>query len=191
MAEEIEVPTEHLHEAIHEEAHKGGGHGAPAHGGHSTPWTQGVALSSALMAVLAAVSALLAGHHANEGVLEQIKAANRWSQYQSKSIKSTVLGSKIEMLTEMEKTPKKEDVEKVEKYKDEMKEILEKANEMEKSSEHHMDTHSSFARTVTTLQVAIALAAIAVLTRKKWLWLGSLGLTAIGIGLFVIALKGH
>ena len=187
MAEEIEVPTEHLHEAIHEEAHKNGGHG----GGHSTPWTQGVALSSALMAVLAAVSALLAGHHANEGVLEQIKAANRWSQYQSKSIKSTVLGSKIEMLTELEKTPRKDDVEKVEKYKDEMKEIQEKANELEKSSEHHMDTHSSFARTVTTLQVAIALAAIAVLTRKKWLWLGSLGLTAVGFGLFVIALRGH
>ena len=186
MPEEIEVPTEHLHEAIHEEAHKGGS----AHG-HSTPWTQGVALSSALMAVLAAVSALLAGHHANEGVLEQIKAANQWSLFQSKSIKSTVLGSKVEMLSEMEKTPKKEDVEKVKEYKTEMKEIQEKAGELEKSSEQHMVTHSSYARTVTTLQVAIAMAAIAVLTRKKWLWLGSLGLTAVGFGLFVIALRGH
>lgn len=189
MPEEIEVPTEHLHEAIHDEAHKAGG-GAPAHG-HSNPWTQGVALSSALMAVLAAVSALMAGHHANEGVLEQIKASNRWSQYQSKSIKSTVLGSKIEMLTELEKTAKKDDVVKVEKYKDEMKEIMEMANELEKSSEHHMGTHTSFARTVTTLQVAIALAAIAVLTRKKWLWFVSLGLTAVGIGLFAISLSGH
>jgi hypothetical protein len=44
---------------------------------------------------------------------------------------------------------------------------------------------------VTTLQVAIAMAAIAVLTRKKWLWLGSLGLTAVGMALFVIALRGH
>ena len=190
MPEEIEVPTEHLHEAIHEEAHKGGEHGA-AHAGHSTPWTQGVALSSALMAVLAAVAALLSGHHANEGVLEQIRASNRWSQYQSKSIKSTVLGSKIEMLTEMEKTPKKDDVEKIEKYKEEMKEIQETATELEHASAQHMLTHSSLARTVTTLQVAIALAAIAVLTRKKWLWFVSLGLTAIGAALFAIALGGH
>ena len=191
MPEEIEVPTEHLHEAIHEEAHKGPGHAAPAHGSHSTPWTQGVALSSALMAVLAAVAALLSGHHANEGVLEQIRASNRWSQYQSKSIKSTVLSGKIEMLTELEKTPKTADVEKVEKYKEEMKEIQEKANELEHASELHMKTHSSHARTVTTLQVAIALAAIAVLTRKKWLWFVSLGLTTIGTVLFAMALGGH
>jgi Domain of unknown function (DUF4337) len=189
MPEEIEVPTEHLHEAIHEEAHKGG-HGHE-HAAHHATWTQGVALSSALMAVLAAVAALLAGHHANEGVLEQIRAANRWSQYQSKSIKSAVLGSKVEMLSELEKHAKEEDRKKLEEYKLDMKELQEKATELEHASETHMGTHSSLARTVTTLQVAIALSAIAVLTRKKWLWLGSLGLTAIGAGLFVLAMTGH
>ena len=191
MPVEIEVPTEHLHEAIHEEAHKTGGPGAAAHGGHSTPWTQGVALSSALMAVLAAVAALLAGHHANEGVLTQIQAANRWSQFQSKGIKANVLDSKMEMLREMDKSVRPADKEKAAKYEREKEVIKDKAEELEKESEKHMKTHSSLARTVTTLQVAIALAAISVLTRKKWLWLGSLGLTAIGAVQFAVALAGH
>ena len=37
MPEEIEVPTEHLHETLHEKAQEGGG----------PPWIQGVALSAA------------------------------------------------------------------------------------------------------------------------------------------------
>ena len=36
---------------------------------------------------LAAIAALLAGHAANEALLEQIKASDQWSYYQSKSIK--------------------------------------------------------------------------------------------------------
>ncbi len=76
-----EVPTEHLHEEMHHQAHHPD---APR-------WIMGVALSSALIAGLAAISALLAGHHANEAMLEQIQAANRWSYYQAKSIKKNVV----------------------------------------------------------------------------------------------------
>ena len=96
MPEEIEVPTEHLHEAIHEQAHKDA-HGG---GGHSRgdTWTLQVALSSALIAVLAAVAALLAGHHANEALIEQIHASDHWAHYQAKSIKANVLDTKRELL---------------------------------------------------------------------------------------------
>lgn len=57
MTDEIEVPTEHLHEHIEHMAHHSG-----------EKWLVFVALSSALLAVLAATSALLAGHHANEAI---------------------------------------------------------------------------------------------------------------------------
>lgn len=186
---EIEVPTEHLHEAIHEEAHKAHGPGHEEHrpGAH---WVSAVALSSALFAVLAAVAALLAGHHANEGVLEQIVASNRWSQYQSKSIKANVLQSKVDLLVEMEKKPKEEDAKRLHEYQAEMKEIREKAEESERSSEHHMRSHNLFARVVTVVQIAIALAAVAVLTRKRWLWAASLALGAVGLVLTLIALRG-
>ena len=60
MPEEIEVPTEHLHETIHE--------AAEGHHSHMAGFNMQVALSTAILAVVAAVSALLAGHAANEAV---------------------------------------------------------------------------------------------------------------------------
>jgi len=64
-----EVPTEHLHEEIHR------------HAEHSREsWVLGVALSSALLAGLAAVGALMAGHHANEAMLAQIEQLEKDAQ---------------------------------------------------------------------------------------------------------------
>lgn len=189
MPEEIEVPTEHLHEAIHEEAHAAQhGHGGHGEGHSKTAFTSQVALSSALMAVLAAGTALLAGHHANEGVLEAIKASNRWSYFQSKSIKAAVLASKRDLIVEMGKEVKKGDEEKLGDYEKEKKEIQDQADELDKSSEHHMEIHQKLARTVTYFQIAIALSAIAVLTRKQWLWFGSLALMIGGAVTLAITL---
>jgi len=61
--EEAEVPLEHLHEQTHETA---------KHSGEA--WISGVALSTAILAVLAAIASLLSGEHANEAMLNQIEA---------------------------------------------------------------------------------------------------------------------
>src|SRR2546423_5055951 len=82
--EEAEVPLENLHEEIHHRAE----HGGP-------PWISGVALSTAILAVLAAITGLLSGKHANEAMMDQIRASDQWSYYQAKSIKASVLDAKI------------------------------------------------------------------------------------------------
>ncbi len=182
MPEEIEVPTEHLHEALHEAAE---GHG----GGESGPsWISQVALSAAVLAVAAAVAALLAGHHANEAMLEQMQATDQWSYYQAKGIKSTLVENKMDTLVAIGKEPKEEDKKRLERYKEEQKEIEEKAKEKEHASEAHMGHHVIFARSVTAFQVGIALAAISVLSRRKLVWFASLGLGAIGAFFLVQAL---
>src|SRR5579863_7255844 len=79
MPEEIEIPTEHLHEEIQEKAEE-----------QREKWTLYVALSTALMAVLAAVAGLLAGHHANEAMIERVKASDQWNFYQSKNLKQEI-----------------------------------------------------------------------------------------------------
>jgi hypothetical protein len=184
MPEEIEVPTEQLHETLHEEAH----HAHEKHGGEGPPsWVSQVALSAAVLAVAAAIAALLAGHHANEAMLEQMKATDQWALYQAKGIKGSLVENKIDVIVAIGKEPKEEDRKKVERYRDEQKEIEEKAKEEEHSSEEHMRRHSVLARGVTTFQVAIALAAISVLSRKKVLWFASLLLGAIGTLFFVQA----
>ena len=63
----------------------------------------GVALSSALLAGFAAVSSLMAGHHANEAMMSQIESADQWSFYQSKSIKEAQLKGKADILNALGK----------------------------------------------------------------------------------------
>jgi hypothetical protein len=176
MPEEIEVPTEHLHEKMEEEAeHRGG-------------WIMKVALSSALLAVAAAVCALLAGHHANEAMLEQMKATDQWAFYQAKGIKLSLIQAKDEELAASEKPIPGADQAKIQKYEGEQKDIEEKGHELERSSEEHMAHHGSFAIAVTLFQIAIAMGAIAVLAKKPPLWFVSLGLGAAGLVFLVKAL---
>src|SRR3954464_8382462 len=146
-----EVPTEHLHEHIHEHAH-----------GTKIKWVMGVALSSALLAAFAAVSALMAGHHVNEAMIEQIRSSDQWNFYQAKGVKAAVLGSKIELLQGLEKEPSEKDKEKLAEYKKEQEEIMKDAKEKEHASHHHLSTHVMFAASVTFFQVAICIGATSV-----------------------------
>ena len=50
-----------------------------------------IAISTALMAVFAAMASLLAGRHADEAVIEQIKASDKWAFFQAKGIKDEII----------------------------------------------------------------------------------------------------
>jgi hypothetical protein len=165
--EEIEVPTEHLHETIEEKVkeavekdeRKGG---------------MAIAISTALMAVLAALASLFAGHHADEAVIEQIRASDQWAFYQAKGIKDEILL--------LSNSPDKES--RSAKYKADQAEIQKKAKESEDASHIHLEHHSVLARAVTFFQIAIAISAIAILTRKRMLWYVSLGISCFGLFYF-------
>lgn len=174
---EIEVPTEHLHEHIHEAAEHEGG-----------KWILTVALSSALLAVLAAVAALLAGHYADEAMLEQIQASDKWAYYQAKGIKSSILETRISVLKALEKPVSPKDEEKIVEYKKEQEEIKAEGTKLEDESHAHLKHHGILAKAVTFFQVAIALSAIAALTRRKWLFWGALGVGLVGLGFFISGL---
>src|SRR4051812_32576499 len=120
-----ETPTEHLHEHMHESAHRHHHH----HSKERPAWLMGVALSSALLAALAAVCALLAGHYANEAMVEQIQASDQWNYYQAKGIKSAILTSKIDLLHSLDKAADEKDSEKAAEYKKEQDEIKKQAEE--------------------------------------------------------------
>ncbi|MBS2026524.1 MAG: DUF4337 domain-containing protein [Deltaproteobacteria bacterium] len=183
MPVEIEVPTEHLHETIHEEHHKSGGHGhGEAHGHGGGGFTLGVALSSAILAVVAALAALFAGHYANDAMIERIEAGDKWSYYQAKSIKESVLRTKVATIEAMGKPVDPKDEKKIEKYEDEQGEIQAEANKLTDESEAHLTQHTRLAGSVTFFQVAIALGAIAVLTKRKELWFASLLVGLLGAG---------
>ena len=87
----------------------------------------------------------------------------------------------METLHALGKQISAKDEEKVRSYKEEQKEIQEQAKEKEKSSSIHLAAHNILAKAVTVFQIAIAVSAIAVLTRRKWLWYGSGILGLIGL----------
>jgi hypothetical protein len=165
--EEIEVPLEKVQEDLHHEAHHSNG--------SSTDWFSKGALLSALLAVLAAVAALQSGHHANEAMLEQIKSSDRWSFFQAKGIKASVLDTKLLVLSSLKSHEDTSEIKaKIAEYKKEQSEIQAEAKELEESSHKHLSKHETFATSVTFFQIAIALTAIAVLVkRKNFLWLSA------------------
>jgi hypothetical protein len=169
--EQPEVPLEQIHEDIQHHA---------SHGGEK--WTLGVALTAAVLAGLAAITSLLAGHHANEAMIEQIRASDQWSYYQAKGIKAAMLNAKLELLAAMGKTAESKDQEKATEYKQEQEKISSEAKEMETKSGAHLHSHVIFARGVTLFQVGIAVSAVSVLTRRRPFWYLGLGFGLIGLG---------
>jgi hypothetical protein len=199
MPEEIEIPTEHLHEQIQEGAEE-----------KKQRWTLYLALSTAFMAVFAAVAGLLAGHHANEALIERVKASDQWNFYQSKNLKQEIAVNTDKILQALAPkqpgragsntgvagklgvhpasegsaavTPFGGDHSKdIARYDKEKEAIKKQAEEDEKASEAHLAKHVPLSSAVTAFQIAIAISAIAVLTRRKALWYAGLVLMAVGI----------
>src|SRR5579863_9170434 len=166
--EEIEVPTEHLHETIEEEVEE-------AVKKNERKGGMAIAISTALMAVFAAMASLLAGHHADEAVIEQIRASDKWAFFQAKGIKDEILS--------FSNSPDKEA--RSARYKSEQAAIQKEAEASEEESHVHLAHHAVLARAVTLFQISIAISAIAILTKKRILWFASLGISLIGLFFFI------
>jgi Domain of unknown function (DUF4337) len=191
MPEGPEVETEKLHEAIHEELEREGG-----------TFLRSIALTTALLAALAAIASLRAGGTVNEALrLEttatrlQAEASDQWAYYQAKGVKGAVAEAARAAWLAAGKEPPEEHGAKKERYAEEQREIENKAREIEKErdakeheAEHLMHLHHRFAAGVAFFQVAIALGAVAALTRKRPVWFLSMAVGAIGIGFFAVAI---
>ena len=174
--EEPEVPLEHLHEHVNESA---------KHTGEA--WISWVALSTAILAVLAAIASLLSGEYANEAMMNQIEAADHWSYYQAKSIKSAVVDLKMALSG----APNESDQLNRARYEKEQEEIKSEAEGKQAAAKSCFHKHEVFARAVTMFQIAIAIAAISALTKKRSFWVVSLVFGAVGCTFLVLATMGR
>ncbi len=174
--EEAEVPVEHLHEEIHHHAEHGG-----------EKWISWVALSTAILAVLAAIAGLLSGSHANEAMMRQIESADQWAFYQAKGIKAAVLDAKISLSGSSNEA----DRDKAEKYSEEQSEVQKEAQEKQAEAKTNFRQHEVFARGVTSFQIAIATAAISALTKRRRYWMVSMILGAAGCFFLALGFLQH
>lgn len=164
--------------------------------GHMGNWNRYLALSTAFIAVFAAVASLQSGSYANEAVLKkndavlfQNKATDQWNYYQDKGIKKNIAQAFY--------TQNGDDSFKtqIDRYTKEQKEIQIKAREYEKLVSKANDTsqllfekHHKEALAVTFFQIAIALSAMSALLRRKSFWIFSIATGLLGIYYFIIGL---
>lgn len=165
------MPLEHLQEHVHHTAE------------HNTEtWISWVALSTAILAVLAAIAGLVSGKNANEAMINQIEAADQWSYYQSKSIKAAVLDAKMSLTA----TVNEADTGKRDRYEKEQEEIKSEAEQKQSEARSNFHRHEVYARAVTMFQIAIAIAAISALTKRRLFWAVSLIFGLIGCIFFIL-----
>ena len=168
--EQPEVPLEHLQEHVEHHAHASG-----------ERWISGVALSTALLAALAALCSLMAGFHANEAMINEIEASNQWAFYQAKGIKSAVVDTRLDLLNALGKPANPADEAKLVEYTKEQKGIRAEAEQRQAKAQSHLHQHVTLARGVTMFQISITVAAISALTRKRRFWFIGLAFGCIGV----------
>ena len=181
------------------------GHGFHVHGPHDHELehaAQGGHESGGMIAQIAVVTAIIAtvgalfsymggatqanaGLYKNNAAIKKTEAANQWSYFQSKSTKQSLAEFARDLAPEEKRVAYQGKIDRYEKEKNEIKVGAEKleteATTWDKSSDEQMHQHHRWAQATTVLQVSIALAAIALLTRKKWLEYGMFAVAAVGL----------
>ena len=159
-------------------------------------WTVYLSLSTAIIAVFAAVASLESGANSNDAILEkndavlnQSQASDQWALYQAKNVRAAI-ASEFALSVTPELAGRFRDESKRLKAEEAPLEI--EARKFQSNVEEHnaraerlLARHHRFAVSVTLFQIAVALCAIAALMKRKPLWVVALLASALGFALFV------
>ncbi len=186
MSEDFEVRGPH-DEVVEHAGH--GGHHAPL-----DPFAGRVAVMTAVFATLGAIFSYQGGSteglalfYKNEAAIRKTEAANQWSYYQAKGEKQNLaeLGAALTGANAQANAKFRADFAKYEQQKAAIREhaeALEKSVlEADAASERQLHMHHRWAQATTLTQVAISLAAITLLTRRRWLLGGALAVAGAGV----------
>jgi len=151
-------------------------------------WTKYVSLTVVIMAVVAATASQMAGGYGGKVQISQVQASDQWSFYQSKSIKQNLYEVSAAQLvlhadtnTPAFQKGKKEFEERVARYEKEKAEIKAKAEGLEKVRDAAGIKGKHMSLAVSLFSVAIAIASICLVTKKRPLWFISMGLAGFGL----------
>lgn len=183
MEEDYEVPSPHEHhvEELVEKERDG--------------LAQKISLMTAVLATVAALISYQSGSAQNEAmflknqsILKQAEASDQWAYYQAKSVKGHLDDAVGALATDQQVRQRflddktKQDKEKSAIQAEALK-LQAESRKLGEESEAKLRPHERFALALTFLQIAIALAAITVLTRRRWLLWGAVGTAAVGLAI--------
>lgn len=184
------------------------GHGFHVHGPHdhavehvaqhgSDSFSNNIAVMTAVLATVGALFGYLGGATQNDAALfknnaaiAKTTAANSWNYYQAKSNKQNLAELAVN-LPGVDQAKYRADVARYESEKAAIRKEAEKyeaqAEEWNNKSDAAMHTHHQWALATTAEQIAISLAAITLLTRRRWLLSATYVVAAIGFALGAFA----
>jgi predicted ribosome quality control (RQC) complex YloA/Tae2 family protein len=189
MAEEFEVSGPHEEALEH----------ATKHARESNDNFAGnIAVVTAILATLGALFSYEAGNtqataamYKNDEAIKKTEASDKWNFYQAKSNKQNL----AELAISLPGVDVNKYQNEITKYKAEKESIKKEAEALEEESKNFnekseavLHQHHRWASAMTALQIAISLAAISLLTRRKWLKNGVYAVAAVGLVFATMAL---
>jgi Domain of unknown function (DUF4337) len=179
MTEGIELPERH-------------------HGGEDDPMVLPVSITISIMAVLVAAATLL-GHRAHtEELLRQSQAADRWAQYQAKSVRlhetqgfSDVVNIVASLDKEKGATLREKYQKEVEHYQSDKEDISAEAKNLEEERDLAGRRADRFDGGEAILEIGLLICSVTMMTKRKLFWFGGTLIGALGMGLAVTGFFLH
>ena len=170
---------------------------AAKHGGKDS-FAGMVAVMTAVLATIGATFSYMGGAtqanavlYKNNAAIKKTEASNQWNYYQAKSSKQNLAELAVAIVTEDKKSTYQKEVERYKTEKNEIKVVADKLEaeykDWDQQSDAQIHLHHRWAQATTALQISIALAAIALLTKRDWLKWGMFGVAGIGLALGIAA----
>lgn len=186
MAEEFEVRG--AHEDLMDEAAEREPRGMA---GQLAVMTAVLATVGAIFSYLAGSTQADAGLLKNDAAIRKTEASNQWNFYQAKSSKQNLSELGLQLASDDRKPFFDSESKRYATEKAQIKLAAEKleleSKDFDLQSEAQMHLHHRWAQATTALQIAIAMAAIALLTRKRWLEKAVFLMSGLGLVVGVMA----
>lgn len=190
MPNEAELDVRGLHEELLEERARG------------DSLAQRVALLTAILSTIGAVFSYQSGSTSVEAemlksssIAKLTQASDQWAYYQAKSTREFISRSAARQTEDPQKREEfLADARRYEAEKEEVRREAEKlqgeAFRLDREASATLKPHHKMALAMALVQIAIALASITVLTRKRWLLAGSIGSAILALGMAASGLLG-
>ena len=180
MSEGFHVHGPHDHEVEHRAQHS------------DDPFAGRIAVVTAIFATIGALFGYMAGHTQNEALLfkneaaiRRTQASDQWNFYQAKSNKQNLAELGATLTTGEQQARYNAEVGRYKQEKEEImpeaKKLEEEAKNAEEKAESFMHIHHRWAQAMTLIQIAIALAAITILTRNRGLQYVAYGVGTVAV----------
>ena len=158
---------------------------------HRHKWLDHVARTTAVLAVLAAVSSGQYAGQFSRTILAQAKASDKWNQYQATKIKMHLSLGQLEIARAMAAghadlapalvTLEQEHTVASAKYEKESAQLKGEADKIEADKSKHQRMGDRFNYAFVVLQAGVVLATIAASARRRELWMSAIFCGVVGV----------